>query len=72
MEIQQVEQKKKEQLMREILLGMNDRAFDKFFSEVYTLSDGECRKRFHGIGLLETLHILYGEARNIREAKENK
>jgi hypothetical protein len=33
MEIQQVEQKKKEQLMREILLGMNDRAFDKLFTE---------------------------------------
>lgn len=69
LELQQREQSKKEQALHAFLLGLSDHDFNKFFSEVCSVSEGECIKHTN-LGLIETLSV-YGEVRAIREKHNN-
>ena len=67
---QKREQEKKEQALHKTLLNLSDKDFEKFFSEVCSVSEDVCIKHTN-LSLIDTMSV-YGEVRSIREAKKSK
>ena len=67
---QKREQEKKEQALNKTLLNLSDKDFEKFFSEVCSVSEDVCIKHTN-LSLIDTMSV-YGEVRSIREAKKSK
>ena len=67
---QKREQEKKEQALHKTLLNLSDKDFEKFFSEVCSVSEDVCIKHTN-LSLIDTMSV-YGEVRSIRKAKKNK